>query len=136
MKGFLLVATLGLAGCLGQVDGVDAQGTSFAWLSRITVTPDAPTAGRHVSMDLHLTSKCTDPVHTDVALRVVHSSGRVLYVQTWVDVFFHPEEVWDLSQGFLPASDDRGTATIWVTVVNHDSGAVLWQDSSSSVTLR
>ena len=126
-----------LAGCLGEVTDVSTVGApAITFASQITLTPDAPTAGRHVSVSLSLTSHCETSLDTDVDIRVIHASGRVLFEQTWSALLFHPEEVWDLTQGFLPATDDRGQATIWVTLTDHASGKVLWEDHSATLTLQ
>ncbi len=137
MRGLLIIASLGLSACVGQVGSLPADLVSYEWAATVQVTPDAPVAGRHVSLNVELTSHSNVTVVTDVVFRMVRDDGRVVHEEKWSQVKFHPEEVWNLTQGFVPATDDNGHLRVEVVVYEHETGAELWRNAeAAAVVLR
>jgi len=137
MKGILASALfLLLTACGGEIGNTQAELERFSWAASIDVTPDQPVTGSHMSFQVRLISHSNAEVVTDLVLSLVLADGRVLHEEHWDGVLFHPEEVWDLTQGFVPGSSDGGKAHFEVVVRRHDDGTELWRSSDAAeVTL-
>ena len=71
-------------------------------------------------------------VNCDVVLRVVSEKGEEIYSQRWEDVRFEPDSPWNLSNGFLPATDVEKTYKLSVEVRRHGTGELLYADGEVS----
>ena len=54
----------------------------------------------------------------------------------WRQVTFHPEEVWNLTQGFLSRTDERGAFAVVIETRESASGKVLWTGPGPTTAFR
>lgn len=122
-----------LSGCLGA-PSVD-EPARYDFSVDVRVNPSTPVAGKHLSFNLELSSHSTVPVQVDVLLRALRADGSVLHEQAWNGLRFRPEETWNLSQGFLTRTGERGAFTV-VVEARDASGEVLWRENAASGAFR
>lgn len=123
----LLFVLAALGGCVGEVSELRTDEVAYDFVASVQVNPERPTLGRAVHLQIELTSHSNQVVVTDVWVRVVRDGTRLVYEESFRGVTFHPEEVWSLSQGYLPATDDGGAPLdIEILVRDHETGELLW----------
>ena len=131
-KSILLAVALPLlTGCMGQVGELSGGEAQYDFKALVAVLPDKPVAGRRVHVSLDLSSHSNVLLTADVVVRVVRPDASVIYEEVWSAVKFHPEEVWSLTQGFLPGTDESGELSIEVLVLHHETGQLLWKDPAA-----
>lgn len=123
-----------LTGCLGAPMADEPARYDFS--ADVRVNPSTPVAGRHLTFNLELSSHSTVPVQVDVFLRAVRADGSLLHEQEWTGLHFRPEETWNLSQGFLTGTRERGPFTVVVEARDASRGEVLWREDAASGVFR
>lgn len=132
----LALAAPCLAACAGEYSATPEELARYDFVAAVKVNPSAPVAGRVVSLNLELLSRSNTLVVVDVVLRAVRADGSVLHEQVWREVTFHPEEAWNLSQGFLSRTDEGGAFEIVVEARESASGRVLWTGEAERYAFR
>lgn len=128
------VLTLAVAGCGGTVGTVPDDFVTYQFDAKVAVNPTQPLANKRVSFTLEVTSTSNRSVQTDIVLKVISAAGVTMYQSTWDDVLFHENEVWNLTQGFLPDSNAAKTAwNVQITVREHATGNVLFDQSAAKL---
>jgi hypothetical protein len=136
-KGLLIVGALAgmLSACGGDVGTIPEDYVTYGFTASVAIATPDPTPGRQVSFTVAVTSVGNTPVHCDVILHVVSDgSGGDIYDQRWDNVLFQPQAQWDLTNGFLPATDVKSTYHLEVEVRRHDTGELL-EDNKQAGTL-
>ena len=129
--GFL---TLAVAGCRGAVGELPEDFVTYKFEAKVAVNPTQPLANKRVSFNLEVTSSSNRAVKTDIGLKVINPSGETMYQSTWDEVLFHENEVWNLTQGFLPDSNAGKSAwDVQITVKDHATGNVLFNQSAAKL---
>ena len=127
---FLSVA---LTACAGAAD-VHTEDVSYKFEAKVAVNPTAPQANQRVLLNLEVTSSSNRPVKTDITLTVLNAEGQVKYESLWEDVYFHENEVWNLTQGFLPDSDaGKSSWTMRLKVHNKEANVPLLDQSIGTI---
>ena len=128
MRFALLAAVLiAVTGCQGEVTELDSDRVTWNFAASVQVNPSQPVAGRNVSLNIELTSHSKTEVLADVWVRVIRGGTKLVYEESFRGVKLVPEEIWNLSQGFLPATDDGGAPLdIEILVRDHETGEILW----------
>jgi hypothetical protein len=125
----IAIAAAGLlTACGGQAGGLPLDYVTYGFEARVDVATTDPTPGRRVDLTVAVTSIGNAPVHCDVVLHVVADDGQDIYDQRWDNVLFMPQAQWDLSNGFLPATDVQKTYHLQVEVRRHDTGELMEQN--------
>jgi hypothetical protein len=126
------VLTLAVAGCGGTVGAVPDDFATYKFDAKVAVNPTQPLANKRVSFTLEVTSSSNRAVKTDIVLKVISAQGETMYQSNWDDVLFHENEVWNLTQGFLPDSNAAKTAwNVQITVRDHATGDVLFDQAAA-----
>jgi hypothetical protein len=135
-KGLLIIAACAglLTACGGEAGTIPADYLTYGFTSTVDVATMNPVPGRPVDFTIAVTSTGNTPIHCDVILHVVSDTGQDIYDQRWDDVLFMPQDQWDLSNGFLPATDVQKTYHLEVEVRRHDTGELM-QDNKDAGTL-
>jgi hypothetical protein len=121
-----LVCTLG---CRGVAGDLPTDLITYKFDGKVLVNPAQPVTNKRVSINLELTSASARSVQTDIVLKVV-SKEATMYESTWDKVLFHENEVWNLTQGFLPDSDaNKKPWQVQIQIRDHDSGQVLYDQA-------
>ncbi|MBE2250680.1 MAG: hypothetical protein IAE78_14175 [Myxococcus sp.] len=137
MRAMLLSLSVLLStACAGEYSSTAEELARYDFIAEVKVNPTAPVAGRMVNVNLELLSRSNQLVVVDVVLRAVRADGSVLHEQVWREVTFHPEEVWNLTQGFLARTDERGAFEIVVEARESTSGRTLWSGPGVASTFR
>lgn len=119
----VLASTL-LAGCSGTVG--ELPNDVFAFGATAQMRPEVPRPGQSVSVQLEVTSASNVEVLTNVELLVVDGDGRQVGYREWKGVKFRPEEVWNLTDAFLPSTNSFGADwRVQLTVSDAATGAQL-----------
>lgn len=126
--GLVAVTVVALSGCLGTASELPEDGAHYDFDTTISVLTAQPQAGRQLSFNLEISSHSDTLVTVDILLRVLNPDDKIIHTETWSAVVFHPEEIWNLTQGFITASDDRGPLRIEVLVLDHETGEELWRE--------
>lgn len=129
--GFLLLA---LTGCRGVASELPADLVSYKFEARVAVNPTTPQANRRVSFNLEVISSSTHKVKTDIILKVVSEQNETMYESIWNDVLFHENEIWNLTQGFIPDSDaGRKPWLVKILVRNIATNETLYNQSIATL---
>ncbi|MBS1149268.1 MAG: hypothetical protein H6Q89_966 [Myxococcaceae bacterium] len=129
--GFLLLA---LTGCRGQAGELPEEVITYSFDAKVAVNPTMLQTNKRVSFNLEVTSASNRTVKTDIVLKVVSKDGETAYESIWNDVLFHENEVWNLTQGFLPASDAaRKPWSVTILVRNQETQEVLFNQSIATL---
>lgn len=116
----------GPAGDLGE----NAKTVTYKFAAKVAVNPTAPMPSQRVLLNLEVTSASTRAVKTDIYLSVVSSEGETMYESVWEDVYFHENEVWNLTQGFLANADAAKKAwSVKILVHNKENDLPLFDQS-------
>lgn len=121
-----------LSACGGTAGSVPADFQTFGFEASVEVATAAPQPGRRVDLVVEVRSTGNTTVNCDVVLRVVSEKGEEIYSQRWEDVRFEPDSPWNLSNGFLPATDVEKTYKLSVEVRRHGTGELLYADGEVS----
>ncbi len=128
-----VVLALALVGC-GPVADIHTEEVSYKFEATVAVNPTAPQANQRVLLNLEVTSSSNRPVKTDITLTVLNAEGQVKYESLWEDVYFHENEVWNLTQGFLPDSDAGSSKwTMRLKVHNKEANLPLLDQSIGTI---
>ncbi|MCU0700879.1 MAG: hypothetical protein MUC96_30600 [Myxococcaceae bacterium] len=125
-----------LTGCVGEYSSTPEELARYEWVAQVKVNPTAPVAGRQVSFNLELTSHSNTMVVVDIVLRAHRADGSLLHEQVWSGVTFRPQEVWNLTQGFITSTSERGNATVSVEVLEGSTQRSLWSAPGPTLTFR
>lgn len=137
MRAFTLaLGCLLTMGCLGEASATPEELKRYEFIADVKVNPETPVAGRMVNLNVELVSHSSDLVTVDVVLRAIRTDGTQLHEQIWRDVTFHPEEVWNLTQGFISRNDEKGAFTVVVETRQAGTEKVLWFGGGPSLTFR
>jgi hypothetical protein len=97
------------------------------------VVTASPQPGRYVDFIVEVNSTGNIAVECDVIMRVLSvSSGEEIYAQRWDRVMFQPDSPWNLSNGFLPATDVEASYKLSVEVRRHATGDLLYANGEVS----
>ena len=132
----LSIVVLLSAACAGEYSATPEELARYEFFAEVKVNPTAPVAGRMVNVNLELSSRSNQLVVVDVILRAVRADGSVMNEQVWPRVTFHPEEVWNLTQGFISRNDEKGAFTVVVETRAAGTDKVLWFGGGPSLTFR
>lgn len=132
----LTIVVLLSAACAGEYSATPEELARYEFFAEVQVNPTAPVAGRMVNLNLELSSRSNQLVVVDVILRAVRADGSVMHEQVWRQVTFHPEEVWNLTQGFLSRTDERGAFDVVIETRESVSGKVLWTGPGPTYAFR
>jgi hypothetical protein len=132
----LTIAVVLLAACAGEFTSTPEELARYDFFAEVKLNPTEPVAGRMVNLNLELSSRSNQVAVVDVTLRAVRADGSVMYQRVWSDVTFHPEEVWNLTQGFLSRTDESGVFDIIIETRESASGKVLWTGAGFTSTFR
>jgi hypothetical protein len=136
-KGLVTLGFLSLAltaGCRGEVGSLPDDFVTYKFDAHVAVNPTQPVPQQRVSFVLEVTSSSNREVRTDVLLKVVSSDGETAYESKWDNVLFHENEVWNLSQGFLPDSNAGKKAwAVQITVQVHETHEILFDQAVSKL---
>ncbi len=126
-KGLLIIVLAAgvLPACGGEIGNIPADFSTYSFQASAQVMTTDPEPGRRVDFNVAITSTGNTPVHCDVTLNVVAPDGSQIYTQQWADVLFEPNNEWNLSNGFLPATDVEKTYSFEILVRRHDDGALM-----------
>ena len=137
LKGSVTVGVLLLAltGCGNGVAGdLPADAVKYKFGATLVINPTAPQANRRVNFALEVTSESNRAVKTDIFLKVVSQEGETMYESVWNDVVFHENEIWNLTQGFVPDSDaGRKPWMVKILVRNQDTHEPLFDQSIATL---
>lgn len=137
MRLFILMASVVTAtGCMGAYSATQEELAVYQFVADVKVNPTAPVAGRNMSLSVELVSRSNTLVVVDVVLRAIRPDGTQMHEQVWRDVKFRPEEVWNLTQGFVPRNDEKGTFSIVVEARESGTDKLLWTAAGPSPTFR
>lgn len=137
MRAFsLLIISLATSACLGAYSATPEELARYDFVADVRVNPTAPQPGRNVSLSVELVSRSNAMVVVDVILKAVRPDGSVMHTQVWPNMTFHPEEVWNLTQGFIPRNDEKGSFVIVVETRESGTDKLLWQGDGPSLTFR
>ena len=121
-----VILSLALTGCGAGVAGdLPTDDISFKFDAKVAVNPTVPMPNQRVLLNLEVTSASTRAVKTDIYLTVLNQDGKAVYESLWEDVLFHENEVWNLTQGFLPDSDAKSSWTVKLRVHNKEANVPL-----------
>lgn len=132
----LSLACLLSLGCLGEVSSTPEELARYEFIAEVSVNPTVPVPGRSVNLNLELLSRSNTLVVVDVVVRAIRQDGTVLHEQVWREVTFHPEEVWNLTQGFIARTDEKGSFAITIETREAATGKVLWTGEGPSHAFR
>ena len=132
----LTIVVLLSAACAGEYSATPEELARYEFFAEVQVNPTAPVAGRMVNLNLELSSRSNQLVVVDVIVRAVRADGSVMHEQVWRQVTFHPEEVWNLTQGFLSRTDERGAFDVVIETRESASGKVLWTGPGPTYAFR
>jgi hypothetical protein len=124
------------SGCVGEYSSTPEELARYEWVAEVKVNPTLPVAGRPLSFNLELTSRSNTLVVVDIALRAHRADGTLLHEQVWRGVKFHPEEVWNLTQGFITSTNEKGEAVVSLEVLETETQRSLWSGPGPSFTFR
>ena len=136
VKGFVTLGflSLALAGCGGDVGSLPADSVTYKFDAKVAVNPTQPVANERLTFVLEVTSASNREVKTDVVLKVVSADSETMYESKWDEVLFHENEVWNLTQGFLPDSNAAKKAwTVQIVVKDHVTGEVLYDQAAAKL---
>jgi len=136
MRALLLTIVVLLSACAGDYSATPDELARYDFFAEVKVNPTAPVAGRMVNLNLELSSRSNQLVVVDVVLRAVRADGSVMHEQVWGGVTFHPQEVWNLTQGFLARTDERGAFDVVIEARESASGKVLWSGPGPTYAFR
>lgn len=129
-KGAVTVALLlSLTGCMGEASALPEELAVYDFSVKVQVNPTQPIAGRTLFVNLDIISRSNTYVSTDIVLHIVRADGSLVTERVFDEIAFDPEEIWNLTQGHIPGSDDTGALHIEVIVRKHDTGKELWRSS-------
>jgi hypothetical protein len=136
-KGLVIIAALGgmLSACGGDAGTVPGDYLTYGFTSSAQVATTDPTPGRRVDFTIAVTSTGNTPVHCDVVLHIVGDDGTDIYDQRWDNVLFMPQNQWDLSNGFLAATDVKSTYHLQIEVRRHDTGELLEENTNAGTLI-
>jgi hypothetical protein len=119
-----LLAVLVLAGCNAAVGDLPQDVLAFG--ATALMQPAVPRPGQAVSVQLEVTSASNVTVLANVELLVEDGAGRQVGYREWTGVQFHPEEVWNLTDDFLPPTDTFAADwRVQLTMTDAATGATL-----------
>jgi hypothetical protein len=132
----VMLGALLSVGCMGEVSSTPEELAKYDFIAEVKVNPTTPVAGRTVSLNLELLSRSNTLVVVDVVLRAIRQDGTVLHEQVWREVKFHPEEVWNLTQGFVSRNDEKGAFAITIEARESGTDKLLWTGDGPSLSFR
>jgi hypothetical protein len=136
MRCLALLGVVMMTGCVGEYSSTPEELARYEWVAQVQVNPTAPVAGRSLSFNLELTSRSNTTVVVDIVLRAHRADGTLLHEQVWSGITFHPEEVWNLTQGFLTSTSERGQAVVTVELLDAETQRSLWTGEGPTLTFR
>jgi hypothetical protein len=136
MRLMALLPVVLVSACVGETSSTPEELARYDWVAQVKVNPTAPIAGRSLSFNLELTSRSNTTVVVDIALRARRTDGSLMHEQVWSGVKFHPEEVWNLTQGFLTSTSERGEAAVTVELLDAETQRSLWTGDGPTLTFR
>ena len=134
-RGLLIIATaLALLGCGGQIGDVDAKYTE-SFDAVVHATPEKVQPGQWVKFQLQVTNKFSKPMQVDLFLRLVEDeTNKVVFTQKWEGVRFELDEVYNISQNYLSATDTRRTVhRVELEARSIETGDVVWTDVGATI---
>lgn len=123
-RSLLVLASVLLTGCTAAVGDLPQDVLAFG--ATALMQPELPRPGQAVSVQLEVTSASNVVVLTNVEMLVEDGEGRQVGYREWKGVQFHPEEVWNLTDDFLPPTDTFAADwRVQLTLTDAASGATL-----------
>lgn len=132
----VMLGALLSVGCMGEASSTPEELAKYDFIAEVKVNPTTPVAGRTVNLNLELLSRSNTLVVVDVILRAVREDGTMLHEQVWREVKFHPEEVWNLTQGFVSRNDEKGAFGITIEARESGTDKLLWTGAGPSLSFR
>jgi hypothetical protein len=131
-KGLLIIVLAAgvLPACGGDIGNIPADFSTYSFQASGEIMTADPQPGRLVDFNVAITSTGNTPVHCDVTLNVVAPDESQIYTQQWADVLFEPNNQWNLSNGFLPATDVEKSYSFEILVRRHDDGELMLDNKS------
>jgi hypothetical protein len=138
IRGAALFCLVAMTGCMGAAGEIPEEQPVYAFKASLAMTPQQPQAGTRLNYALNLRSASNRPVRTNLVLTTSSDDGRVINEQRWHDVVFHEEEIWDLSQGFLPDTSATQTKNwkVFLQIINKETGEVLHAETLTRFDFR
>jgi hypothetical protein len=129
----LAVSAAMLSACGGTASNLPEDDVRYGFEAKLLVVTATPQPGRRVDFTLDLKSTGNIAVECDVIMRILAvSNGEEIYTQRWERVMFQPNSPWNLSNGFLPATDVETTYNVSIEVRRHATGDLLFSDADAS----
>lgn len=121
---------LGLSACGGEISDLPGPITGFDAL--VSATPDKVQPGQWVRFELQMKSRFKTPVVVNLALRLVEdATNKVVFIQRWEKVHFEADEVYNITQNYLSATDTGRTPhRVELEATSVDTGEVVWTESA------
>jgi hypothetical protein len=119
-----LLSLLVLTGCNASVGELPKDVVAFG--ATALMQPAVPRPGQAVSVQLEVTSASNVTVLANLEMLVEDGEGRQVGYREWKGVQFHPEEVWNLTDDFLPPTDTFAADwRVQLTMIDAATGATL-----------
>jgi hypothetical protein len=136
MRLMALLSLVTVTACVGETSSTPEELARYDWVAQVKANPTAPIAGRSLSFNLELTSRSNTTVVVDIALRARRTDGSLMHEQVWSGVKFRPEEVWNLTQGFITSTSERGETAVTVELLDAETQRSLWTGEGPTLTFR
>jgi hypothetical protein len=124
----LFALALVCSACGGTLSALPEDAVVAVFDARVQVQPANPSPGDRVQFTLEVTNVSPGEVLADVVLRVVDpDTAAHIYEQVWPSVNFKPEDIYNLTQNFLPGLNaENKPFKVQVQVKNHATQALLF----------
>lgn len=129
---FSIAVALALVGCGGEIGELPQPLTGFD--AAVNATPYKVQPGQWVRFELQMKSRFKTPVEVNLALRLVEdATNKVVFTQRWEKVHFEADEVYNITQNYLSATDTGRTAhRVELEATAVDTGEVVWTQSAAT----
>jgi hypothetical protein len=134
-RGLLIIAAAtALFGCGGEIGAVDEKYTE-SFDAVVQATPEKVQPGQWVKFQLQVTNKFSKPMQVDLFLRLVEdATNKVVFTQRWESVRFELDEVYNISQNYLSATDTKRTLhRVELEARSVETGEVVWTDVGATI---
>lgn len=126
-SGVLVLAAASSCG-VGVASPLEHETQAFDFTVSAVVNPDQPEAGRRVTLSIEVSSDNSEPVVTDVLVRVVSDDQQLLFEQRWDEINFDRVDVYSMTQGFNPVTVHAKSYRLELQVRRHDTGELLFEN--------
>jgi hypothetical protein len=134
-RGLLIIAAAtALFGCGGEIGSFDEKYTE-SFDAVVMATPEKVQPGQWVKFQLQVTNKFSKPMQVDLFLRLVEdATNKVVFTQRWESVRFELDEVYNISQNYLSATDTKRTMhRVELEARSVETGEVVWTDVGATI---